>query len=515
MAFGFAKSGKRRLVCRRRSGGEQGVYCYSTTDLTAKGVRDQKGNAKVQRKTPIFKRSLGGTSRFIVTAAQNATPVHKDFMRSLGTACNKLNAELLVIPLRYKNPTSRWTDSQANEEVWADEIAPYLYNARKALCKNLIVLGDCKTQPTASQPLSGFEAMTHGESGILGHTKLALRSIPTPQSRFPKLMTTTGAVTVKNYTDSKAGKLGEFHHTLGAALVEVQGSKFHLRQLNAGKDGGFFDLDTFYGPDMATSGHAIEALTMGDTHVDFICPQVKRATFDRGGIIDTLKPKHLVWHDLLDGHAVNPHHYGNPFHAIAKNRGDRRNAEAELRRACAFVDAHTPEQVLSVIVSSNHDDFLGRWIVATDWRTDAENAQFYLETALEMVRRTKLSPGGTEYPNAFQMWAQRLLQGDRFKILNNDESYLIAGIENGMHGHRGPNGARGSIKNLRRIGVRSNIGHAHAPGIDEGCYQGGTSTLLQLEYTGGPSSWLNTHILTYKNSKRSLINIIDGEYRIR
>ena len=50
-----------------------------------------------------------------------------------------------------------------------------------------------------------------------------------------------------------------------------------------------------------------------------------------------------------------------------------------------------------------------------------------------------------------------------------------------MHGDKGPNGARGSIRNLRRIGIRSVIGHTHSPGIDEGCYQVGTSTRLRLE----------------------------------
>lgn len=30
----------------------------------------------------------------------------------------------------------------------------------------------------------------------------------------------------------------------------------------------------------------------------------------------------------------------------------------------------------------------------------------------------------------------------------------------------------------------------------------------------GASSWLNTHCLLYANGKRSLINVIDGEWRL-
>ena len=78
-----------------------------------------------------------------------------------------------------------------------------------------------------------------------------------------------------------------------------------------------------------------------------------------------------------------------------------------------------------------------------------------------------------------------------------------------------PNGARGSIKNLRRVGVRVMIGHAHSPGANEGAMQVGTSSRLQLEYNhGGVSGWLHTHGLVHANGKRQLVTIINGKYRL-
>ena len=475
-------------------------------------MRKQDGSTVRKGKTPIFTRSLGGVTRFIVTAAQNATPAHKGFIKAIETACNYLNAVPLVVPLRYKNPTSRWTASQANEEVWADEVQPYLINVRKNLNRNLILLGDVKVQPTAVYPLTGFEALTHGESGILAHTKLQLRTVATPQSFLPKILTTTGACTVPNYTDSKAGALGAFHHTLGAAMVEVRGKTFHLRQINADKDtGNFIDLDRYYTDGKPTHADPILGIVFGDTHVDSADPKVVKAGDE---MVEVLKPRVVVWEDVLDGYAVNPHHNGNVFNAIAKIENNRANIEAEVNRALYFIDQHTPENALALVVPSNHNDFLTRWIINTDPRTQPGNAKFWARTFLAMAEATALDGSGTKHPEPFAMLGRAVLAHRKARFLERDESFQVAGIELGMHGDKGPNGARGSIRNLARIGVKSIIGHTHSPGINEGCYQVGTSTRLKLEYTSGPSGWLNTHCVIYANGKRSLINVINGEWRL-
>jgi hypothetical protein len=449
----------------------------------------------------------------VITCAQNATPVHENFLAALKQYCEKNDAELIVIPTRYKNPTSRWSASQRNEEAWASELQEYLYNQRKKLCENLILLGDIKTQPTAARPLSGFESITHAESGILGHTKRQLVCIPTPSHRLPKIMATTGAVTLPNYTDSKSGKKGEFHHVLGASIVEISGKKFHLRQVTAdGQTGAFIDWDKRYFPAGVEDAPRLAGLILGDTHLRFMDPQVRSATFGPDGIIAQLDPEHVVFHDLLDGYSRNPHHRGNPFIELAKRRVGYHNVREEVIEAVEFLERIAKDR-LAIVVPSNHDDFLRRWVVDTDWRLDVDNAEFYLETALAMVRSTRMGDGGTEYDNPFTHWIRKIADNPRIITPHMDQSYTIAGVECGFHGHRGPDGARGSILNLSKIGVKVNSGHGHTPGIEGGHYRAGTSSRLRLEYTEGPSSWLHTHILQYADGKRSLLNIIDGEFR--
>lgn len=502
------KGGKTRWQCRgenRHSG-----FCYSTTDPKAP-PRNQTGRP-LAKAPPIARRALPAASRYIITAAQNATPVHKKFFASLLQAAKVLKAELVIQPLRYKNATSRWTESQANAEWWAPELVPYLYDQRKALNKNLILLADVKVQPTAAEPLSGLESFTGTQSAIIGHPKLHLRSVPTPSAKMAKVLSTTGVLTVKNYTDSRAGKKGEFHHSLAALIVEIDGPLFFLRQLNAdASTGEFTDLETRYTP---TGTHKAEpplALVMGDTHVDSISPAVEQATFGKGGMVPTLRPQHIVHHDLLDAYAVNGHHIGNPFNAVAKRFGGRDSIREEIERAIQFVLRTTPEFATPIIVASNHDDMVKRWIVNQDWREDPTNAEFYLETALHMVRNTKIDGGGTSYPSPFPFWVSK--RAPDVRCLGADESFVLGGVELGLHGDRGPNGARGSIKNLRNIGLRSIIGHSHSPGISDGAYQTGTSTHLKLEYSGGISSWLNAHVVLHADGKRQLVIMVGARWR--
>lgn len=495
-------------ACRIRPRARKGSRCRPCRTDEQRTRRARQREAAAPR---TFWRQLEG-QRFLVTSAQNATPVHAEFLATLKAAAKAMRAELVVIPLRYRNPTSTWSDKQETDEWWAPELEPYLFNGRKKLGPNLVLCADVKIQPTASNPLAGFQSLTGAESCIIGHPKMAFRSVPAPSGRFPKILTTTGSVTKKNFTDSKAGALGAFHHYLGALVVELDGRHFHLRQVNADrKTGEFIDLDRHYGPRGVTKAAPALGLVLGDTHARFACPKVDAATFGPGGIVERLNPEHVVFHDLFDGWSVNPHHEGNPFIAVAKHRSASGSVLSEIRHAVQFV-AERVKGRRAIIVPSNHDNFLSRWVINTDWRRSPGNAEFYLETAAAMVKSTRTASGGAEFCDPLIHWIEKLKGNAPIRCLAPDESFRLADVELGLHGDRGPNGSRGGLRNLSRIGARVITGHSHTPGIEEGHYQCGTSTPLRLEYTRGPSSWLNTHCVVYASGKRALITIIDGEW---
>jgi hypothetical protein len=466
-----------------------------------------------------FSRKLRtGAHTFVITAAQNATPVHAAAWASLLTLAKHRRAELLVIPYTYKNPTSQWTEQQEDHNWWSEEVLPFLWNVKHQLCGDLTLLANIPVQPTAGDPLGGLDSVSNESSSIVGHAKIQLRSVAAPASGRAKIMTTTGACTIANYTASKAGWLGEFHHTIAAVIVEIDGPAFFLRHVNWDKKtGSFTDLGTRYFPDRHEAAPRPAALIMGDTHVDFVDASVEKGTFGPEGIVETLDPRTLVWHDLLDAYACNPHHRGKPFVAVAKAMTGRDRVREEIERAAQYIRRYTTGDRKSVVVASNHDNFLSRWISDTDWRSDPVNSETYLETALFMRRNVRIDiEVGTVYPDPFtQYWIPKLIDTRGIKLLKKDESFSLAGVELGMHGDVGPNGSRGSAKNLRRIGVRSIIGHSHTANIEEGCYQVGTSAYLKPEYCSGPSTRSQCHALLHDNGKRQLIFFNGHKWRGR
>lgn len=460
----------------------------------------------------------GKRATYVITSAQNATPIHERGFQSLLTYCKVNDAKLLVLPYRYRNPTSMWSEKAQKDDWWAPELLPYLLNQRVDLTKNLVVLGDIMTQPTAARPLDGFETITGGKSGIVGHPKLELVTIATPQSKLPKILTTTGAITKKNYIPSKAGKKGEHHHTFGAAVVEVDGDKFYLRQINITRDGSFCDLLHEYDGAERRAYARVPALVMGDTHVEVVDANVVVATFTAAdSMVSMLKPEQLVWHDVLDGAAKNHHERGRTFHEYVKHWAKRNNVEAEVNRTFTFVDNVTPRDTENIFVASNHNDFLREWVENTDPRADPENVMFWAETYLAVIRskETGWTPSGVAVQDAFAYWGRKKLKtAAQATFLRRAQPFQIRGIEVSYHGDRGPGGVRGSRAGFGKIGVKSIIGHTHAPGIMDGCYQVGTSSRLDLSYAAGtPSAWLHTHCLIYPNGKRSLLHIIDGKWR--
>ena len=275
----------------------------------------------------------------------------------------------------------------------------------------------------------------------------------------------------------------------------------------------FYDLEHKYTANGVEEAGPIEVLVTGDEHSLFHSPEVRDATYmSPDSIAKTLKPKIVVRHDVFDGYSISHHHRNNPVTKFVKYQQGLDKVEDELLKTRDYIDSTTPPGALNVIVASNHNEHLMRWLKEADWKLEPWNAQIYHWFWYNMLDKAIFGTSGAETVDPFAFWCDGKLATNT-KFLKRDETFTSHGVELSIHGDLGPNGTRGSAVNLNRIGIRSIIGHSHTPCIEKGVFQVGVSTPLRLEYNPGPSSWLNTHAVVYPNGKRQLIHIIEGEWR--
>jgi hypothetical protein len=461
------------------------------------------------RKSDADVRKLQRRDDFLITCAVANCHADPGFLAACERWCEERQGAIIVNPVRYANPRTREEETETRKgEWWEPALAPYMLESELRPHPYLSIM-PTKIQATSPNPLPPrMGGRTQARSAVFGHPQLCMRTVPTPQEKLPKILYSSGAVTQKFYSETYAGDMAEFHHTHAAVIAEIRGDRFHLREVTW--DGEkFIDIDRAYYADRIEDAGPPAALVMGDIHSGSgkVDPEVMAATFGPDGLYDTVLPDNLVLHDLADNLAVNPHesHKQLSRAALARKAGGL-NAEAEIQRVADWLNG-VPHEAQIVVVPSNHDEFLMRWLEAGERGVLPENRMFYHWLSYQMLAAHERD---SEFPLALEVALNgKLAPGVRF--LKIDESFRLNGVELGMHGHLGPNGARGSLRNLSQIGTRFITGHVHSPGIWQGGYAVGIACLYRMGYNLGPSGWLHTHSLLHENGRRQMIHII-GEY---
>lgn len=477
------------------------------------------------------------TKRFIITWAQNDTPPHEIFLRNLEAYAEYIGADIHIIAGRYKNPTSVFTDR--NHDTWHSRVLPYLDAGRHDIHKYVSIMSDIKTQPTATNPMSSFESISGENSCIFGHPKIQMRTIPVLDNARPKMMMTTGACTVPNYTDTKSGKKGEFHHSMGFVVVEIKDKNtFFARQVSANDNGDFEDLyyrtsfkgtfkmkkyldlkqkfmnntyiyDEVQGESIVERIDSIDACILGDLHYGKHDQEVLDATHE---MLGNLEPEHVVLHDVFDGYSISHHEMGDAFAQFAKEVQGTNDLRKEVNELLDGLEQFDKYKKV-VIVRSNHDDFLDRWLKNGDWKKQPtpKNSLCYMEYSQILLEQYANSQDGSGVMGVIPHLINE--RYPHFKCLNRKEGYRVGPWELGYHGDVGSNGSRGSILQFRKLNTKVVVGHYHSPSRYDGALAVGTSTKLKVGYNeGGASSWLQSHVIIHKSGKAQHIHFINGQY---
>lgn len=495
------------------------VYHY----VNKLGLRDEKplagGHLKpVEIKSrPLPKR---GVKRYLFTCLQSNTEIHDAVWANLLALRDYWKAELHVSRFTYNKNAYGKKSIKPGEEVeekqvlWFDpRVAEFTSDEDLDIAPGLRWCGRMNTLPTATSPLTGFETYTGSASGIFPHTTIALRCVPTGKHEPTKFLYSTGTVGTMNYVQKRAGIKAEHHHAYGALLVEVdKDGDWWARQLHAGKRGEIYDLDVIAeeGETVEATGETVHAINWGDIHNEKRDPELFHSTWGPDGILDELMPKYQFFHDTFDPpkshHSTrNPHEMFEQFcHGTGGMQAMVKNV-VELLSTESYRDWCT-----SVVVNSNHDNMIQRWLRESDYKDDPENALFFLRAQLGVYEAIAANDVDFYLPE----WVAKQ-EGIRpeIRFLREDEEFVELDIEFGQHGHLGSNGARGSAAGYAKAGRKVNRGHDHTPSWLWGALTAGVWGDLDQGYNSGMSSWSHTMIVTYANGRRALVTVWKGKHK--
>ncbi len=446
---------------------------------------------------------------FIVTTAVNGQWAHPKFMETLNFLSSELDAKILIMPSH--DPAHNLDN--AIEWHFDDILKDYTFVFDETALNSNIYISSLRINAKQINPTTGLGRICQGKgSFIFASPKQSLEYDPVSNVKYPHARMSTGACTVANYRSTQGNSLrtayiAEHDHVMGALIVEIEDENiYHFTQIQADLEGGVCHHGNYYIGDNKPR-KVTPKLVMGDYHAG---EHDETAVGAWEEIIDAMGVDEVFFHDLFNGQSLNPHESHNIVLRAKHSKNGLLSLASELRVTGEQLDRILSHKSVKkgIIVKSNHDDFLSRWLDEGKFKYDPLNFQIGCKLADKSVDGLDALQEGLKECAKIKHWG-------KIRFLDRDEDYKIAGIELGCHGDKGSNGARGSKANLENAYGRCVIGHSHSPGILRGVYQVGTSSLFDLGYNKGPSSWLHTSCLVYANGQRQLINSIGGKWRIK
>jgi hypothetical protein len=470
----------------------------------------QKPSSRLPKQLVIARdRNIDSDTKIMfATSAQNETAFNRKQLTSMEnyreflTIKKQKKTQIAIIPIRYRNPTTPTEDQKTKKDMWwVDELDSMLFY-NKIDFGDVQIAADTHVSPTAKMPLTGFEALTNNNHLIFGSFRIHFKTQARTKNTPLRIMCTTGAITRKNYSRSKAGDTASIHHSYGFTIIELNddGTCQIPRNIYVTDDGEFTDLCYKVTPEGVTEIDGVEALIWGDIHNEIIDKKIYKKTQK---LCKILKPKKHILHDLLDGARFNPHERKDVFVLRRKILQNKYLMQEEIDEALKF-----PKDLLKkcggkkvYVVQSNHDEFLDRHITDMNWKNDLHNSAAYLQHAL--IQQTV---NVEEYGNIFGYLVYKKYGDKKVHYLKHGDHLTIKGFNLAMHGDFGSNGSRGNITQFKRLNFKMVHGHNHSPIIMDGVTSVGLTGQVNQYYTRkGISTHANAHCIIHENGKRQLL----------
>ena len=453
------------------------------------------------------------TKVLLITTAQNKTTVNKDFLNNLiaykDYITNELGkeTEIVVIPSKYRNPTNNIEDEKNKaSDWWETELDDYLFYGKVDL-GNTLISCDSHISPTAKNPTEGYEILAENGHVVLGHSKNHFRTLPRFRGDTLKTICTTGYITTKNYSRSKAGETGALLHSYGFVVVELKDKEicYIPRNVKVKSDGSFCDIIYSVDKKNVSAINSSLGFVWGDIHAREINRDFLNVS---KSIVAKLNPQISVLHDILDASTINVHEAKDMFLKRLKITQGKHLLEDEINECLDLVEEIKGCCGKVWISESNHDNFLTRHIDNENWKRDLHNSPAYLKYAL-ITQTVDLRDYGNIL--GYLIWERF---GDSVKYMKMGDSEYIADYHISSHGDYSSNGAKGGTKSFSRLNLKIVHGHTHSPMLHNNVSTVGVTCNLHQYYNRkGLSSWAYAHSVIHNNGKNQLL-VFDDDYSL-
>lgn len=448
--------------------------------------------------------AIKNKKRYFITTAVSSKKVNKNLLNSIKTYLNTTDSICLILPCEDVINRKSAFSWQLSPELKQDD---FYIIYKDTYLNDSIYISDIKVSAKQINPQTGLPQLTQDGNVIIASPKQDLDFIANSNNCIPNAIMTTGAITENDYSNDlymsqRLNKIAEYEHVLGGIIVEIENNKvFHFRQVQMGKDGEIIDLGIIYKPDGSVSKAKNSVMVIGDSHFGEHDEEILPIEHD---MIDIIGINNLVLHDIFSAISITHHDKNKTVTLARKALTNNISLEVEAEMVANLLDSFADNvdgQI--IIVDSNHHSHLDNYLEEGRYAFDKVNLRYSLDIVKAMI-------DGEILPLRYMIENQTSFKNkDKTKWLEPNEDFNFYGVEISQHGHRGANGAKGSLTTYRKAYKKSMSAHTHQPKILKGAVSVGTSSKLRLSYNIGLSSWVQGVGIIYANGTYQLINIIN------
>lgn len=450
-----------------------------------------------------------GDGTFLVTAAQNNTQAHNVIGQLEALAEQLGGAKIVVMPMYYNKAAYKATHGEeakeAEENLYFDDLVkPYLIESDKWLggVDGVRLAVSAHVSPTAKQPVNAAVTINANEAvTIVASPRQDMQQIAVMQDRNKRQAWTTGAATVYNYLEKRAGAEAETAHKFGALIVRVKDRQVTVENVYQGQDG---TLTTWQ--ECASECLDVDVV-LGDSHFERFDENVTSATINW---LQSQSVRSLAVHDILHFETRSHHNRVSGNH-LYKMQMLGKTVLQDLTTVITQTNRLADTCQDLYIVESNHNSALDNWLDDMKYqpKTDPQNAKLYYLINWAVCESIDNGFDRNALQVAMEDCTERaslpfLAENARFGAMDKSEEWQ--GVEVSQHGHKGQNGSSGSTQLFGKSGMTIVTGHTHTPAIRGNAFTVGVSASLQQGYNkGGLSSWNHANAVILPNGTVQLI----------